>query len=112
MREIVLAASGLLAAVGASTCCVIPVALGTMGVGSAFASSLSVLAPYQTVFRLAAVVLLGGGFWLVYARSPVQAGGEACAPSRASGWTKPVLWAGTAVMALVFTSAWWERWLP
>ena len=87
MYEKTLAAGGLLAAVAASTCCVLPLALGSLGLGGALVAGLGVLAPYQTVFRLAAVALLGAGLWLAYARKPVLADGAlnpARPPRRAS----------------------------
>ena len=108
MREKVLAAGGLFAALGASTCCVAPLVLAGLGLGGAV-TSLGVLAPYQTAFRIAAIALLAAGFWLIYARGSVPAEGEACPPTPALGWAKPVLWTGAGLMALVLTSAWWER---
>ena len=81
------------------------------GLGGAVVAGLGVLAPYQTVFRLAAIALLGAGLWLAYTRRPVVADGAACAPSRSAGWTKPVLWAGAAVLAVVLSEPVWARWL-
>lgn len=111
MYEKTFAAGGLLAAVAASTCCVLPLALGSLGLGGALVAGLGVLAPYQTMFRLAAIALLGAGLWLAYARKPVLADGAACAPSRSAGWTKPVLWAGAAVLSVVLSEPLWARWL-
>jgi hypothetical protein len=71
-------------------------ALGSLGLSGALVAGLGVLAPYQAVFRLAAIALLGPGLWLAYTRKSVLADGAACAPSRSTGWTKPVLWAGAA----------------
>lgn len=110
MYEKTLAAGGVLAAVAASTCCVLPLALGSLGLGGAVVAGLGVLAPYQTVFRLAAVALLGAGLWLAYARKPVLVDGAACDPSRPAGWTKPALWAGAAVLAVVLSEPVWTRW--
>ena len=111
MYEKTLAAGGLLAAIAASTCCVLPLALGSLGLGGAVVAGLGVLAPYQTVFRFAAIVLLGGGLWLAYTREPVFPDGAACVPSRSAGWTKPVLWVGAAVMSVVLSESVWARWL-
>ena len=111
MYEKTFAAGGLLAAVAASTCCVLPSALGSLGVGGALVAGLGVLAPYQTLFRLAAIALLGAGLWLAYTRKPVFAEGAACAQSRSAGWTKPVLWVGTAVVSVVLSEPVWARWL-
>lgn len=111
MYEKTLAAGGLLAAIVASTCCVLPLVLGSLRVGGALVAGLGVLAPYQTVFRLAAIAMLGGGLWLTYTRKPVLADGAACVPSRSAGWTKRVLWAGTAVLSVVLSEPVWARWL-
>ncbi len=111
MYEKTLAAGGLLAAIAASTCCVLPLALGSLGLGGALVVGLGVLAPYQTMFRLAAIALLGAGLWLAYARKPVLADGAACAPCRSAGWTKPTLWAGAAVLSVVLSEPVWARWL-
>ena len=109
MREVALAAGGLVAAVAASTCCVLPLALGSLGLGGALVAGLGVLAPYQTMFRIAAVALLGAGFWLAYARKPAITEGAACTPGQITGRAKPVLWAGVAVMAAVLSEPLWMR---
>ena len=111
MYEKTLAASGLLAAVAASTCCVLPLALGSLGVGSMLVAGLGVLAPYQTVFRLTAIALVGAGLWLAYTRKPFLADGAACTPRRSAGWTKPVLWVGAVVLSVVLSEPVWARWL-
>lgn len=111
MRQQTLAAGGLIAAIASSTCCVLPLALGSLGFGSALVAQLGVLAPYQTAFRLAAIALLGGGLWLAYSRTPVLADGATCAPSRSAGWTKPVLWVGAAILSVVLSEPLWARWL-
>ena len=68
MYEKALATVGLLAAIAASTCSVLPLALGSLGIGSTIVADLGVLAPHQTAFRLAAVTLLGADVWLAYSR--------------------------------------------
>lgn len=111
MYDKALAVGGLLAAISASTCCVLPLALGSLGIGSAAVADLGVLAPYQTAFRLAAVGMLGAGLWLAYTRSPVLVDGATCAQRPSTGWTKPILWLGTAVLAAVLSQQVWSRWL-
>jgi mercuric ion transport protein len=106
MREEWLATAGLTAALGASTCCVLPVAFGAAGLGGAWLSYLSVLAPYRIPFQLAAIGLVGAGLWLVYARRP--AGNvAACAVTTPRRLTKSLLWSAAAVLGLVLTSNWW-----
>ena len=99
----------------AATCCVLPLSLGAIGVGGAWASTFSPLAPYQTAFRVLAVLLLGAAFWLVYGqRAGAVTGatpGAACPAVPSQGLTKTALWIGAAVMGLVLSSGWWERFI-
>ena len=60
----VLAAGGLLAAVAASSCCLVPLALFGIGVGGAWIGHLTRLAPYQPYFVGFAAMCLGLGYWL------------------------------------------------
>jgi mercuric ion transport protein len=109
MRERVLALGGIVAALAATTCCVVPVILTGFGVGGAWASTLAVLAPYRIGFRVAAILLLGAGFWTVYARNPVASDGIVCAPLPYERATRAALWTGLGLMVLVLSSGWWYR---
>lgn len=104
------AAGGAVAALAASTCCAMPLALGTLGLGSTFATSLGVLAPYQTTLRLPAIALLGAGFWLADARRTVRVDGAACTPRSTARGTKPLLWTGARVLAVVLSEPVGGRW--
>lgn len=68
------AIASLVAAIAASSCCLLPLVLFTLGMGGAWIGTLVRLAPLQPYFVAAASVSLGTGYWLVY-RSRV-----ACAP--------------------------------
>jgi mercuric ion transport protein len=75
-----LAIAGLVAALAASSCCIVPLALFALGVSGAWIANLTRLAPYQPVFIAAALVCLGGGGWLVHRASrQVCADGVLCA---------------------------------
>jgi mercuric ion transport protein len=75
-----LAASGLLGALAASSCCVVPLVLFVGGVSGAWIGNLTRLAPYQPFFIAATVVCLGGGYWLRYrSRKIACADVEICA---------------------------------
>jgi mercuric ion transport protein len=74
------AASGLLAALAASSCCTLPLVLFSLGASGAWIGNLTRLAPYQPYFIAATIALLGCGYWLVYRTSKLAcAEGEACA---------------------------------
>src|ERR1700736_7034016 len=71
------AAGGLVAALAASSCCVLPLVLFGLGVSGAWIGNLTRLAPYQPYFIAATAACLGGGYWLRYrSRKITCAGGE------------------------------------
>jgi len=75
-----MAAGGLLGALVASSCCLLPLVLFGLGVSGAWIGNLTQLAPYQPFFIAATIACLGYGYWLVYRSSKVAcADGEACA---------------------------------
>jgi len=106
-----LAAGGLATALLASTCCVVPLSLTALGIGSASLSSLAILAPYQTTFRVVAIVMLGAAFWLVYRPKQPQVEGAACTVTPTRRSTKAALWAGAVLIGLAVTTSWWERFI-
>jgi mercuric ion transport protein len=96
----VLAAGGLIAGLLATSCCLLPLLLVSAGVGGAWLSQLTALAPYQPVFLTASAALLGFGFWRVYGRRQVCAANQSCATPGAAVRTKTLLWLGVvAVLA-------------
>lgn len=103
----VFAGGGLLAAIAASACCVLPLALGALGVGGAWLSELTLLAPYRTPLRVVAILLLGAGFWMVYARRTSVVEGASCPAVPGQRVTKSLLWLGLIVLAAALSSDWW-----
>ena len=78
--ETLAAASGLLAALAASFCCVLPLALFGLGISGAWISTLTRLAPVQPYFIAVTAACLGYGYWRVYrTRKIACADREACA---------------------------------
>ncbi len=100
-----LAAGGLLGALTASSCCILPLVLFSLGVGGAWIGNLAGLSPYQPIFVAITLGFLGAGFYLVYRRPKVAcAEGRACARLFPSRLTKVGLWTATALVtaALAF----------
>jgi mercuric ion transport protein len=60
-----LVTGGLVGALAASSCCILPVALFGLGISGAWIGNFTQLAPYQSYFVGAAVACLGAGYWLV-----------------------------------------------
>lgn len=74
------AAGGIFGAIAASSCCIAPLALFSLGISGAWIGNLTALAPYQPYFIAATLACLGYGFWLVYRpRKVACAEGAACA---------------------------------
>src|SRR5258708_36623207 len=78
-RQNLMAAGGLLGALAASSCCILPLVLFGLGVSGAWIGNFTRLAPYQPCFIAATIAFLGCGYWLVYRSSRLAcADGEAC----------------------------------
>src|SRR5258707_9926502 len=79
-RQGLMAAGGLLGALAASSCCILPLTLFGLGVSGVWIGNFTRLAPYQPWFIAATIAFLGYGYWLVYRSSRFAcADGEACA---------------------------------
>ena len=85
-QQSLMVAGGLLGALAASSCCILPLTLFGLGVSGAWIGNFTQLALYQPWFIAAAMAFLGYGYWLVYRSSQLAcADGGACArplPSR------------------------------
>jgi mercuric ion transport protein len=74
------AASSMLGALAASSCCILPLILFSLGISGAWIGNFTRLAPYQPYFILATLAFLGYGYWLVHqSRRRACAEGAACA---------------------------------
>ncbi len=74
------AIGGILGAIAASSCCIAPLVLFSLGISGAWIGNLTALAPYQPYFITATLACLGYGYWLVYRRRDVAcANNSACA---------------------------------
>ncbi len=107
-RERLLAAGGIVGAIIASSCCVLPLLLITLGVSGAWIGSLTALEPYKPYFLAVTAILLGAGFWYVYIR-PIKACADDsyCARPRSGYITQIALWFATALALLAATVDYW-----
>jgi len=81
------AAGGLIGALAASSCCVLPLALFSLGASGAWIGNLTALAPYQPIFVAITLGFLATGYWMVYRRP------------RATSIVKFALWGATVLVA-------------
>ena len=105
-KNMFLNAGAVLAALGASLCCILPVAVAVLGVGSAALGAK--LEPFRPWLAGLTVIFLGFAFYQAY--KPVECEpGEACAvPSRRRHrlalWMVAVV--AVALMAFPYYSSW------
>mgnify|MGYP003628320339 FL=1 len=98
-----LAAGGILAAIAASSCCVLPLVLFSVGISGAWIGNLTALSAYQPLFIGAAASCLVVGFWLVYFKPTRCDDGDACARPLPRRIVKASLWLATALVILAVT---------
>ena len=104
------AAGGVLGALAASSCCVIPLVLFSAGVGGAWVGQLTALAPYQPIFAAITLGFLGYGYWLVYRRPQADCTpGSTCGRPMPNRLVRGALWLATALIALALA---WPYVLP
>jgi mercuric ion transport protein len=102
------AAGSLAAAVLASSCCIGPLLLVTLGVSGAWIGNLTALEPYQPIFVLITFVFLALGFWQVYFRpAQVCKDDEACARPISGRLVKTVLWVASVLVVSAITIDYW-----
>ena len=95
-----MAAGGMLSALAASSCCILPLMLFSLGVSGAWIGNFTRLAPYQPYFIAATFVFLGYGYWLVYqSRTHACAEGGACARPLPNRLVKASLILATVLVA-------------
>lgn len=95
---------GVLAAIGASVCCLGPLVLVSIGVGGAWMSNLTLLAPYRWVFILAALGFMGFAWRKIY-RVPAAAQcepGTLCAVPQTNRVYRVMFWVVSALVLLAF----------
>jgi len=93
------AAGGVLGALAASSCCIVPLVLFALGISGAWIGNLTALTPYQPVFIAVTLAFLATGYYLIY-RRPAAAcrPGEACARPLPRRGVKLALWIATALV--------------
>lgn len=103
-RQRMVAIGSILGALAASSCCILPLALFSLGAGGAWMGNLTALAPYQPIFGVITLGFLGYGFYLVYwKRRKACADDVACARPVPSRLVKIGLWTATVLVIGAFT---------
>ncbi len=97
-----LSLGGMVAALGAASCCLIPFALFALGVSGAWIGTLTALEPYQPLFAAAALGCIALGAWRLRRRAQIACADGYCASRRADRIARIGLWsAGVLVIAAI-----------
>ena len=107
-------AASVVAAVGASICCIGPIAAAFLGL-----TSLAALGQYEAVrplFTFITLAFLAGAFYLAYRKRPAEAcePGSVCAthgPSTVQRINRIVLWMVTTIVLIILTFPTWSNWV-
>ncbi|MFN0302208.1 MAG: mercuric ion transporter MerT [Burkholderiales bacterium] len=95
-------AAGGLAAILASTCCLGPLVLVTLGFSGAWIGSLMLLEPYRPIFLGAALVALFFAHRRIYRAADACHPGEVCALAEVNTAYKMFFWVVTLLVLLAF----------
>jgi mercuric ion transport protein len=103
-RTRLVAAGGIIGALATSSCCILPLALFSLGISGAWIANLTVLAPYKPYFAAGTLALLGYGYYLVYVKPRQACADGSCTRPLPAGLLKSSLWIAAAlvVAALAF----------
>lgn len=99
-----LAAGGIIGAILASSCCVVPFALFALGISGAWIGNLAVLEPYRPIFIGVALVALFFAWRRIYRQAAACKPGEVCAIPQVRATYKLIFWivAALVLVALGF----------
>lgn len=101
-----IAAGGIMGALAASTCCIVPLILFSLGVSGAWVGNLTALEPYKPIFIIVTLGFLGYGYWLVYRKPEVCVDGAACARPLPNRLVKSALWVSTVLILVALFWNW------
>ena len=103
----VAAVGGVVGAILASSCCIAPLVLVTLGATGAWIGNLTALKAYQPLFVTATVVFLGVGFWQVYLKRTASCDTGNCDKPLSSTLVEAALWTATVLVLLALTVDFW-----
>jgi mercuric ion transport protein len=107
-KQEIFAAVGVIGAILASTCCVVPLLLVMLGISGAWIANLTALEPYKPYVAGIALIFISLGFRQVYFKAkPACVDGAYCAKPQSAVITKTALWLSIVVVLLALTISWW-----
>jgi mercuric ion transport protein len=106
--EKLFAAGGVIGALVASSCCIVPLVFVSLGISGAWIGSLTALEPYKPHFLAVTGLALAAGFWHVYFKPKPACENESFCVRPMSGLiTHSALWIATVIALLSATIDFW-----
>lgn len=99
-----------LAAIGASICCVVPLALVLLGISGAWVANLTALDPYRPWFTAATLLFLAAAYWTLYGPASRCRSDGTCVDERLLARRRRLLWISAVVIALLLLFPYYITW--
>jgi mercuric ion transport protein len=97
----------LLAAIGASVCCVGPLLLLSLGIGGAWMSTLTSMEAVRPFFLILALIFIGLGYRKLYLIPESCSEGDACASPDVKQKQRMLFWMGSGLILLLLAFPWY-----
>jgi len=98
--------AAILAAVGASVCCVGPLVLLTLGIGGAWVGSLTALEPYRPIFIGLTLLFVGLAFRRLYLIPAACEPGTSCANPTTLRRQRILFWLMSILLLILLAVPW------
>lgn len=102
---------GVLAAIGASLCCVVPLVLVLLGIGGAWVTLLTDMRPYTPYFLVAVAALFSWAGFQLYRPLEQCKPGSVCALPTARRRYRLLFWAAALFSLVLVTAIYWIPWI-
>ena len=97
----------VLAAVGASVCCVGPLLLLSLGIGGAWMSTLTSMETFRLFFLILTLIFIGLGFRNLYLVPDSCKEGDVCASPNVKHKQRLIFWIGSGFLLLLVSFPWY-----
>lgn len=97
----------VLAAIGASVCCIGPLLLLSLGIGGAWMSTLTSMESIRPFFLILSLIFISLGFRKLYLIPANCEEGEACAISEVLHRQRLIFWIGSALIMMLLAFPWY-----
>lgn len=103
-------AGAVLAAIGASACCVVPLVLVLLGISGAWIANFAALDPWRPWFIGSVALCLAWAFWTAYRPGDECVADGSCREPAALRSRRRLLWVGTTGIALLLLFPYYIAW--